>query len=315
MTASTPGSRSTPTTPPPSIIGKGEFGQGDTTGLLQIAAEELDLDMSQMRSVQLDTNVTPNQGATISSASDRARRAADPRGRGRSAAGAAEPRLDPARHAGRQPRGQQRRRFDRRPPDPLGHLRRAARRQAVQREVHRHGAAEGRSPATSSSAPACRASTFPRRPPAHTRTCSTCACRTCCMAASCGRAGSAPTATARSRWRSTRARSRTSRRAIVRKGDFVGVVAENEWDASGGARAQGDLAGEHRRCPAMPICSTHMRAAKTTDVDHRQLGRCRQGVRQGGARLDRDLSLPVPVACAVRPELRDRRCRRRTARW
>ena len=50
-------------------LGKGEFGQGNTTGLLQIAAEELDLDMSQVRSVQLDTNVVPNQGATVSSAS------------------------------------------------------------------------------------------------------------------------------------------------------------------------------------------------------------------------------------------------------
>jgi len=50
-------------------IGKGEFGQGNTTGLLQIAAEELDLDMSQVRSVQLDTNVTTNQGATTSSSS------------------------------------------------------------------------------------------------------------------------------------------------------------------------------------------------------------------------------------------------------
>jgi nicotinate dehydrogenase subunit B len=50
-------------------IGKGELGQGATTGLLQIAAEELDLDMSQVRSVQLDTNVVPNQGATVSSAS------------------------------------------------------------------------------------------------------------------------------------------------------------------------------------------------------------------------------------------------------
>ena len=50
-------------------LGKGEFGQGNTTGLLQIAAEELDLDMSQLKWVQLDTNVTPNQGATVSSAS------------------------------------------------------------------------------------------------------------------------------------------------------------------------------------------------------------------------------------------------------
>src|SRR5262249_56832476 len=29
-------------------LGKGEFGQGNTTGLLQIAGEELDLDMSQL---------------------------------------------------------------------------------------------------------------------------------------------------------------------------------------------------------------------------------------------------------------------------
>jgi CO/xanthine dehydrogenase Mo-binding subunit len=50
-------------------LGKGEFGQGNTTGLLQIAAEELDLDMSQVKWTQLDTNVTPNQGATTSSSS------------------------------------------------------------------------------------------------------------------------------------------------------------------------------------------------------------------------------------------------------
>ncbi len=50
-------------------LGKGEFGQGNTTGLLQIAGEELDLDMSQLKWVQLDTNVTPNQGATTSSSS------------------------------------------------------------------------------------------------------------------------------------------------------------------------------------------------------------------------------------------------------
>src|SRR5262249_44207379 len=50
-------------------LGKGEFGQGNTTGLLQIAGEELDLDMSQLLWVQLDTNVTPNQGATTSSSS------------------------------------------------------------------------------------------------------------------------------------------------------------------------------------------------------------------------------------------------------
>ena len=50
-------------------LGKGEFGQGNTTGLLQIAGEELDLDLSQLRWVALDTNVTPDQGATTSSSS------------------------------------------------------------------------------------------------------------------------------------------------------------------------------------------------------------------------------------------------------
>jgi hypothetical protein len=50
-------------------IGFAELGQGNSTALLQIAADELDLDMSQLTSVRLDTNVTPNQGGTYSSAS------------------------------------------------------------------------------------------------------------------------------------------------------------------------------------------------------------------------------------------------------
>jgi nicotinate dehydrogenase subunit B len=50
-------------------FGKCELGQGNTTGLLQIAGEELDLDMSQLSAVRLDTNITPDQGATSSSSS------------------------------------------------------------------------------------------------------------------------------------------------------------------------------------------------------------------------------------------------------
>jgi nicotinate dehydrogenase subunit B len=49
-------------------IGYVELGQGASTALLQIAADELDLDMSQISSVRLDTHVTPNQGATVASA-------------------------------------------------------------------------------------------------------------------------------------------------------------------------------------------------------------------------------------------------------
>jgi nicotinate dehydrogenase subunit B len=50
-------------------IGFAELGQGNSTALLQVAAEELDMDMSQIKTVRLDTNVTPNQGGTYSSAS------------------------------------------------------------------------------------------------------------------------------------------------------------------------------------------------------------------------------------------------------
>ncbi|MGA9884948.1 MAG: molybdopterin cofactor-binding domain-containing protein [Candidatus Acidiferrales bacterium] len=48
-------------------IGYVELGQGSTTSLLQVSAEELDLDMNQVRTVRLDTNVSPDQGGTYSS--------------------------------------------------------------------------------------------------------------------------------------------------------------------------------------------------------------------------------------------------------
>jgi nicotinate dehydrogenase subunit B len=50
-------------------IGYVELGQGSTTSLLQISAEELDLDMGQVSTIRLDTNITPNQGGTYSSSS------------------------------------------------------------------------------------------------------------------------------------------------------------------------------------------------------------------------------------------------------
>ena len=51
------------------FIGYVELGQGSTTSLLQVAAEELDLSMNQVRTIRLDTNITPNQGGTYSSSS------------------------------------------------------------------------------------------------------------------------------------------------------------------------------------------------------------------------------------------------------
>jgi nicotinate dehydrogenase subunit B len=49
-------------------IGFAELGQGASTALLQVAAEELDLELRQLKTVPLDTTMTPNQGGTYSSA-------------------------------------------------------------------------------------------------------------------------------------------------------------------------------------------------------------------------------------------------------
>jgi nicotinate dehydrogenase subunit B len=51
------------------FMGKVGLGQGTTTGMLQIAAEELDLAMSQVSAARVDTNVTPNQGPAVASLS------------------------------------------------------------------------------------------------------------------------------------------------------------------------------------------------------------------------------------------------------
>src|SRR5262249_32159764 len=48
-------------------LGKVEVGQGWMTGLLMVAAEELDLDMSQVKPITNDTDLTPNQGTTAGS--------------------------------------------------------------------------------------------------------------------------------------------------------------------------------------------------------------------------------------------------------
>jgi nicotinate dehydrogenase subunit B len=48
-------------------VGYVELGQGSTTSLLQISAEELDFDLSQVSTVRVDTSISPNQGGTYSS--------------------------------------------------------------------------------------------------------------------------------------------------------------------------------------------------------------------------------------------------------
>ena len=51
------------------FIGFVELGQGCTTALLQMAAEELDLSVSQVKSIRLESHTMPNQGGTVASAS------------------------------------------------------------------------------------------------------------------------------------------------------------------------------------------------------------------------------------------------------
>ena len=119
-----------------------------------------------------------------------------------------------------------------------------------------------------------------------TSTCSTCACPACCTAASCGRAASAPMASAPSPLSDRRELDQGhSRRAIVRKGDFVGVVAEHEWDAVKAARAlkvtwqeTRDAAGQRR--PVRPD-------ARREDHRHRDrgLGRCGEGASPSAAHV------------------------------
>src|SRR6202035_1371894 len=47
------------------FMGFVELGQGASTALLQVAAEELDLEMSQVKSVRVETHSAPNQGGTV----------------------------------------------------------------------------------------------------------------------------------------------------------------------------------------------------------------------------------------------------------
>ena len=51
------------------FIGFVELGQGSSTALLQLAAEELDLAMTQVKSIRLESHTMPNQGGTVASAS------------------------------------------------------------------------------------------------------------------------------------------------------------------------------------------------------------------------------------------------------
>jgi nicotinate dehydrogenase subunit B len=50
-------------------LGRAEFGNGTTTGMLQVAADELDLEMAQVKAIPLETGITRDQGVQVSSSS------------------------------------------------------------------------------------------------------------------------------------------------------------------------------------------------------------------------------------------------------
>ena len=224
-----------------------ELGQGGPTALLQIAAEELDLDFEQMKIATVDTHVS-TEGLTLAS-----RTAAI--GGTETRAAAAEARRVLLELAAERLDASRRRSHDR----ERSRVRRAATLRAPSlmpsssATSHSSGhssstpttaasSCRARTPTTpyprratptTSWALACRGPTSPRRSPAPTNTFTTSVCPECCTAAWSGRAGKARTASA-----TRRSRASTSRRSpsipgvqIVRRNNFVGVVAEREWDA------------------------------------------------------------------------------------
>ena len=246
-------------------IGKGEFGQGNTTGLLQIAAEELDLDMSQVRSVQLDTNVVPNQGPTVSSSSIE-------RGGPQIRAAAAEARRALLNLASNRLRMQ------------LGSL--VVNKGIVSIDGHptqsvSYGALLGDKPFNVKFT-----GTAPQKPITRYKVVGTNVPRVDIPDKAAGKythmqhvrvagmlhgrvvrprgqraygVGAKPLAINESSLKDIPAR-------IVRKGDFVGVVAENEWDAIRASRALNVIWQETNALPGNADLFTRMRAAKTTDA-------------------------------------------------
>ena len=101
----------------------------------------------------------------------------------------------------------------------------------------------------------------------------------------------------------------------MRKGDFVGVVAENEWDAIRAARALKVTWQETSALPGNADLFSRMRAAKTSDVTIVNWGDADKALRKGCARLVCDL-LRVPTS-RTRRSVRTARSptSARTAHW
>ena len=287
-------------------IGFAELGQGNSTALLQIAAEELDLDMSQLKTVRLDTNITPNQGGTYSSASIARGGPHDPHRCRRGAPGAAADwrrkslnapveRLDGFEGC--------RVGFGRR--EAVGHLWRAGGRQAVPSAFHRNCAREALARLQNRRHTSSRATTFPTRSAGkyvymqHVRVPGMLHGR---VVRPRGQGAYGAGAKVSSVDETSIADIPGAR--VMRKGDFVGVVAENEWDA---VRAAQQLKVTWDIAAALPGSAglyEQMRAAKTTDRVVLERGDVTAALERRRTCRLADLPRSLSGARAVRAELR-----------
>ena len=217
--------------------GRVEIGQGSTTGLLILVAEELDMDVGQLTFVRHDTGVTPNTGGTFGSSSiaiaGRMLRSAASAAR-RSLLGLASEHLGVPVGALTVSRGVVSGGGRSVSYGELvgGRLLSVALTGTGSRPARRR---RRRCPVTDSSGSrACRGSTSRRRSRAPMSTSTASGCPGCCTAGSCGRSAKVPTETGRSPASSpsTSGRSPASAtRGWCVAGDFLGVVASKEFDA------------------------------------------------------------------------------------
>ena len=283
---------------------------GSNTGLMQIAAEELDLAFEQVKETVVDTEYSPNQGITagsnaISNGGPQVRQAAAEARAvllGLAATRLGVPASQLEVREGRRARSRATRRRN-------GHVRRPARRQAVLGAEHRAGAAQvgRRLPGRRQAGEADR---HAREGGGHaTRTCTTSACPGCCTAASCGREARGRTRSRCGRSRSTRARSRTSRAsassaratssASSARSSRTSIQAATQlkvkWSESATMPGNGNLWKLFREAP-----NQGERFARNTGNDRRTRSRGATHV------VAQSYSIALPVARVVRPVGRDR---------
>ena len=230
-----------------------------TTGLLMIVAEELDIDRQMQVSATHGTTRDGRElgGTTGGSAASSERRAARsarrPRRRSRRCSGS--PRRSSASRWRASPSARASSRAAARP-SPTAQLSATS---SSTSTIARATLEPGRRRRRSRSAQyklvgtqASRASTSRTRSPASTPTSTTSACRGCSTAASSGRAARAPTAAARSRSSVDESSIKHIPACeVVRKGDFLGVVAPTEYarDPGRGA-AEGEVGRDAAMLPA-----------------------------------------------------------------